>query len=156
MSIIPNNITENLTEAQVRRMEAFDRAMFITPLAPPPAQLAARIMQAARARAQLKGQPAITRTQLAFLVAASAALLVGLMAFVAVQIFAQGGWHLAGLARLFATIGQDVGVFTRATTAVLRAMFTKPIVWLAFIGLFVLAEASFASVLGLAFARNKK
>lgn len=149
-------MNETHTQDLEQRLQTFDRAMLITPLVPPPAQLAARIMQAARARALRKSQPAITRPQLAFLLAASAALLVGLMGFVAAHILAQGGWHPVSLARLLATMSQDASVLARALASVGRAIFTKPLVWLALIGFAVLVEASFAGVLGFAFAKNRK
>lgn len=156
MNIIPNNTTENLTEAQTRRIDALDRAMLITPLMPPPAQLAARIMHAARVRAQRKSQPAITPAQLVFLVGVSGFLLVGMIGFVGVRILAQGGWNPVSLAHLFATMSQDLSILVRALASVGRAILTKPIVWFAIIGIAILVEASLASVLGVAFARNKK
>ncbi|HQX76054.1 MAG TPA: hypothetical protein PL074_07060 [Thermoflexales bacterium] len=150
-------MNEMQTQDLERRLQTFDQAMFNTPLVPPPAQLAARIMQAARvARATRKPQVVITSAQLAFLLLASAGLLVGLMALVVAPLAVQSGFQPVSLARLFATMTQDAGVLLRALASIGRAVLTKPLVWLVLIGFCVLMEASFASVLTVAFARNKR
>jgi hypothetical protein len=157
MNIIPNNTNENLTEAQTRQLEALDRAMFITPLVPAPAQLAARIMSAARlAHAQRKPQPAISAAQLAFLLAVSAVLLVmAVLLFFSPFAFKAALNWFNPLAALGA-VGQDLVVMFRAASAIGRAILSKPYGWMLLMTLVLLTKISFAGVLGAAVVPSLK